>query len=130
MTQERVEDGTYCRMDFLHLSEAIDLNSLAAALRPLVGADFEFHRDRFVECMVSSWDGREVLVAHPADASLPEHPCGGQLTENNAGTYITLAVKRFAEASGDVGPCQHELVTSVATTLTATFGTEVLHSKT
>jgi predicted amino acid dehydrogenase len=130
MTQERVEDGTYCRMDFLHLSEAIDLNSLAAALRPLVRADFEFHRDRFVECMVSSWDGREVLVAHPADSSLPEHLCGGQLTENNAGTYITLTVKRFPEASGDVGPRQHEFVTSVATTLAATFGTEVLHSKT
>jgi len=130
MTQERVEDGTYCRMDFLHLSEAIDLNSLAAALRPLVGADFEFHRDRFVECMVSRRGGREVLVAHPADASLPDHRCGGQLTENNAGTYITLTVKRFGEASGDVGPCQHELVTSVATTLAATFGTEVLHSKT
>jgi len=130
MTQERVEDGTYCRMDFLHLSEAIDLSSLAAALQPLVGADFEFHRDRFVECMVSSWGGREVLVAHPADASLPEHRCGGQLTENNAGTYITLTAKRCAEVSGDVGPCQHELVTSVAATLAATFGTEVLHSKT
>jgi len=130
MMQERVEDGTYRRMDFLHLSDALDLNALAAALRPLVGADFEFHRDHFVECMVSNWDGREVIVAHPLEASLPEHQRGGQLTENNAGTYVTLTVKRAAEESGDVAPCQHDFVTAIATALAGACGTEVLHSKT
>jgi len=130
MMQERVEDGTYRRMDFLHLSDALDLNALAAALRPLVGADFEFHRDHFVECMVSNWDGREVIVAHPLEASLPEHQRGGQLTENNAATYVTLALKRPPEDSGYVDRCQHEFAASIATTLATTFDTDVLHSKT
>jgi hypothetical protein len=35
-------------MDFLHLADAIDLRLLAAASRPLVGADFEFSQDQFV----------------------------------------------------------------------------------
>jgi predicted amino acid dehydrogenase len=130
MKQESVEDGTYCLMDFLHLSSAIDLNSLAAALRPLVGADFEFHRDEFVECMASSWNGHEVIVAHPLDATLPEHVAGGQLTENNAATYVTLALKRPPGDSGDVGSSQDDFVASIATTLVTTFHTEVLHSKT
>ena len=56
MKQETVEDGIYCLMDFLHLAGAIDLNALAAALRPLVGADFQFQRDDCVECMVACWD--------------------------------------------------------------------------
>ncbi len=130
MKQESVEDGTYCLMDFLHLAGAIDLNSLAAALRPLVGAEFEFHRDEFVECMVARWDGHEVIIAHPLDATRPEHVAGGQLTENNAATYITLTVKRPREDSGDVGSCQHDFAASIATALATTFDTEVLHSKT
>ena len=93
MKQEK-DEGTYCLMDFLHLPTAIDLQSLAAALRPLVGADFEFHRDEFVACMASSWNGHEVIIAHPLDATRPEHVAGGQLTESNAATYVTLAVKR------------------------------------
>ena len=116
-------------MDFLHLADAIDLKLLASALRPLVGADFEFQRDQFVECMVASWDSREVIIAHPLEVALPEYECGGQLTENNAAVYITLAVKRAAEESGDVGHWLRDYASSIATILAATFGTEVLHSK-
>ncbi len=130
MKQKTVEDGMYCLMDFLHLARRNDLNSLAVAIRPLVGADFDFYRDEFVECVVASWDGHEVIVAHPLDATLPEHVAGGQLTENNAASYITLAVKRPPGASGDVVYCQTDLATSIATTLATTFDTEVLHSKT
>ena len=116
-------------MDFLHLADAIDLKLLASALRPLVGADFDFQRDEFVECMVASWDSREVIIAYPLEDALPEYECGGQLTENNAVVSITLAVKRTAEESGDVGHWQRDYASSIATTLAATFGTEVLHSK-
>ena len=116
-------------MDFLHLADAIDLKLLAAALRPLVGADFEFQRDQFVECMVASWDGNEVIIAHPLEQALPEYECGGLLTENNAAVYITLAVKRAADESPDVGHWQPDYASSVATTVAAAFGTEVLHSK-
>ena len=130
MNQESVEDGTYCRMDFLHLSSATDLNSLAATLRPLVGADFELKRDECVECMVASWDGHEVIIAHPLEAVLPEYECGGQLTENNASTYVTLALRGAAEESRDVGHWRRDYASSIATTLAATFGVEVLHSKT
>ncbi len=91
MKQESVDDCVSCRMDFLHLSTAIDPNSLAAALRPLVGAEFEFRQDEFVECMVASWDGHEVILAHPLEAVLPESACGGQLTEDNAATSGTKA---------------------------------------
>lgn len=130
MKQEEALDRTYCLMDFLHISSAIDLISLAAALRPLMMADFEFHQDEFVECMVSSWDGIEVIISHPRDAVLPEYLAGGQLTENNAATYITLAVKRHPEANGDVDYCKPDFAASIATTLASTFDKEVLHSKT
>lgn len=130
MKQETVEDGIYCLMDFLHLAGAIDLNALAAALRPLVGADFQFQRDDCVECMVACWDGHEVIIAHPLDATQPEHVAGGQLTENNAATYITLAMKRPPEGGGGVGSCQLDCAASIATTLATAFDTEVLHSKT
>ncbi len=130
MKLETGEDGTYCLMDFLHLASAPDLNSLAVAVRPLVGADFEFYRDEFVECVVASWEGHEVVIAHPMDAALPEYGVGGELTENNAATYVTLALKRPAGDSGDVGYAQQDFAASIATALATTFDTEVLHSKT
>lgn len=40
-------------MDFLPLSDAIDLGLLAATLRPLVGAEFEYHRDEFADGVVA-----------------------------------------------------------------------------
>ena len=89
-------------MDFLHLADAIDLKLLASALRPLVGADFEFQRDECVECMVARWDQSEVIISHPLEDVLPEYECGGELTENNAAVSITLAVKRAAEERSDV----------------------------
>ena len=128
-SQEGSRDLIYCLMDFLHLADEIDLKLLASALRPLVGADFEFQRDEFVECMVARWDSREVIIAHPLEDALPEDECGGELTENNAAVFITLAVKRAAEKDRDVGYCQRGYASSIATTLAATFGTEVLHSK-
>lgn len=91
MKQESIDDCVSCRMDFPHLSTAIDLNSLAAALRPLVGVEFDFRQDELVECMVASWNGHEVIIAHPLEAVLPEYACGGQLTENNAATSGTKA---------------------------------------
>jgi predicted amino acid dehydrogenase len=124
------EDGSYRLMDFLHLADAIDLQLLASALRPLVGADFEFQQDEFVECMAARWDGHEVIVAHPLEESLPEYACGGELTENNAATCVTLAVKRPADDSRDVGHWQREHAASIAAMLAERFGTEVLHSKT
>ena len=129
-SQEGSRDRIYCLMDFLHLADAIDLKLLASALRPLVGADFEFQRDECVECMVARWDRSEVIISHPLEDALPEYECGGQLTENNAAVSITLAVKRAAEESRDVGHWQRDYVSSIATTLAATFDTEVLHSKT
>ena len=128
-SQEGSQDRIYSQMDFLHLADAIDLKLLAAALRPLVGADFEFQRDEFVECMVARWDRSEVIISHPLENALPEYACGGELTENNAAVYITLAVKRATEESGDVGHWQQNYASSIATTVAATFGTEVLHSK-
>lgn len=130
MKHEKDEVGTYCLMDFLHLASALDLTSLAAALRPLVGADFEFRQDECVECMVASWDGHEVIIAHPLEAVLPEYECGGQLTENNASTYVTLALRGAADECRDAGHWQRDYASSIATTLAATFDTEVLHSKT
>ncbi len=130
MKHDAVEGGTYCVMDFLHLASAVDLNALAVAVRPLVGADFEFARDEFVECTVASWDGHEVIISHPLDAVVPEYEAGGELTENNAATYVTLALKRPAGDSGDVGSAQRGLAVSIATALATTFDTEVLHSKT
>jgi predicted amino acid dehydrogenase len=130
MKQEKLEDQTYCLMDFLHLATKIDLNSIAATLRLLVGADFEFHQDEFVRCMVSSWDDHEVIIAHPVNAALAEHEAGGLLTEDNASTYITLALKRPPKAGGNLGFSPKEFASLVATTLATTFETEVLHSKT
>lgn len=124
------EDGSYRLMDFLHLADTIDLELLASALRPLVGADFEFRKDQFVECMVARWDGHEVIVAHPLEDSLAEYACGGELTENNAATCVTLAVRRALDDSRDVGHWQPDHAASIATRLAATFDTEVLHSKT
>lgn len=130
MKQEKAIDRTYSLMDFLHLSVAIDLMELAAALRPLVGADFEFHRDEFVESMTSSWDGAEVIISHPRDAVLLGAVAPEQLTENNAATYITLIAKQPLEVNGNVGHDQPDFVESIATSLASTFDTEVLHSKT
>ena len=130
MNQEELGDGTYCLIDFLHLASKIDLYSLAAAIRPLVGAAFEFNQDVFVTCMVSSWDGHEVTIAHPIHAALTEHEAGGELTEDNASTYITLALKRPLDTDGNLGMYQQNLAALVATTLANAFDTEVLHSKT
>ena len=128
-SQEGSREGIYCVFDFLHLADAIDLKLLASALRPLVGADFEFQRDQFVECMVARWDWSEVIISQPLENALPEYECGGELTENNAAVSITLAVKRATEESGNVGHWQQNYAFSIATTVAATFGTEVLHSK-
>ncbi len=124
------ETDCYRLMDFLHLADVIDLELLAAALRPLVGADFEFRQDQFVACMVAVWDGNEVIIAHPLEASLPEYASAGELTENNAATCVTLAVRRAAEDGRDAGYWQQDFAASIANTLANTFGTEVLHSKT
>ena len=128
-SQAGSRDRIYCQMDFLHLADAIDLKLLASALRPLVGADFEFQQDECVECMVARWDGNEVIIAHPLEHALPEYECGGELTENNAAVAITLAVKRATEKSSDAGHWQQDYASSIATAVAATFGTEVLHSK-
>ena len=117
-------------MDFLHLADAIDLRLLAAASRPLVGADFEFSQDQFVACMVAAWDGNEVIITQPLEASLPESVSAGKLTEHNAAADVTLAVKRAAEDSHDAGYWQQDYAASIATTLVTTFDKEVLHSKT
>ena len=130
MNQEELGDGTYHLIDFLHLASKIDLYSLATAIRPLVGAAFEFHQDMFVTCMVSSWDGHEVTIAHPVHAALPGHEAGGQLTEDNASTYITLALKRPLDIDSNLGICQQNSTALVAATLANAFDTEVLHSKT
>jgi predicted amino acid dehydrogenase len=127
---EERHDGIYRRMDFLHLAEAIGLEHLAATVRRFVGADFEWQRDEFVECMVAAWDGNQVIIAHPLERILPEYVCGGQLTENNAAATITHTVKRPREDSRAVGPGQSGLVASIATAVASTFGIEVLHSKT
>ena len=130
MKQEELGDGSYCLMDFLHLASKIDLHLLATSIRPLVGAVFEFHQDPFVTCMVSSWDGHEVIIAHPVNVALPGHEAGGQLTEDNASTYITLALKWPLDTDGNFRIRQQNFAALVATTLANTFDTEVLHSKT
>lgn len=130
MKKEELGEGNYCLMDFLHLASKIDLYSLAEAIRPLVGATFEFHKEVFVTCMVSSWDSHEVIIAHPLNAALPRHEAGGQLTEDNGLTYITLALKRSPKSGDNLRMCQHNFVELVATTLANTFDTKVLHSKT
>lgn len=123
-------DGIYRLMDFLHLGEAIGLEHLASTVRPFVGADFEWQRDAFVECMVAAWDGQEVIIAHPLERVLSEYGCGGQLTENNAGATITLTVKRPREDGHAVGRGQGGVVASIANAVASKFGIEVLHSKT
>ena len=130
MKQEKLGGDTYYLMDFLHLAKKIDLSLLADAIRPLVGAEFELHQDHCVTSMVSSWKGHEVIIAHPRKTSLPEHEAGGQLTEDNASTYITLALKRHSGSDGSLECSQQDFATMVATTLSTTFETEVLHSKT
>ena len=130
MKTEELGEGNYCRMDFLHLASKIDLYSLAEAIRPLVGATFEFHQEVFVTCMVSSWHSHEVIIAHPLNSALPGQEAGGQLSEDNALTYITLALKRPPKSDDNLVMCQHNLVELVATTLSNTFDTKVLHSKT
>jgi predicted amino acid dehydrogenase len=130
MKKEELGEGKFCLMDFLHLASRIDLHSLAEAIRPLVGANFEFHQDMFVTCMVSSWDGHEVIIAHPLNSALPGLEACGQLTEDNALTYITLALLRPPMTGDNLFMCQHNFVALVATTLANTFNTNVLHSKT
>lgn len=130
MKKEKLEDRTYCMMNFLHLATKIDLYSIAAALRPLVGADFEFHRDKSVECMISSWDDNEVIIAHPLADAEPVVEGNKKLTEHNASTYITLAAKGTQKTKVELSSTQSKYADLVARTLASTFITEVLHSKT
>ena len=117
-------------MDFLHLGEAIDLRRLASVLRPFVEADFEFQQDQFVECMVATWGGHEVVVSHPREEPNAEYVEAGELTENNAVAAITLTVKQSGEQVGETATRQRELASSIALAVATTFDTEVLHSKT
>ena len=120
-----------CRlMDFLHLGEAIDLRRLASVLRPFVEADFAFQQDQFVECMVATWGGHEVVVSHPREEPNADYVEAGKLTENNAVTAITLTVKQSGEQVGESAARQRELASSIAMAVATTFDTEVLHSKT
>ena len=120
-----------CRlMDFLHLGEAIDLRRLASVLRPFVEADFAFQQDQFVECMVATWGGHEVVVSHPREEPNADYVEAGKLTENNAVTAITLTVKQSGEQVDESAACQRELASSIAMAVATTFDTEVLHSKT
>jgi len=130
MKKEDFDSSIYCLIDFLHLSKPINLDLLATALKKIVGGNFEFHSDEFVEYMDSSWDDHEVIIAHPHDYIKQEQAPDGELAEHNALTYITLALKRPAETSGDHSYCQLDFVASVANTLATKFKTEVLHSKT
>jgi predicted amino acid dehydrogenase len=117
-------------MDFLHLGEAIDLRRLASVLRPFVEADFEFQQDQFVECMVATWGGHEVVVSHPREEPNAEYVEAGELTENNAVAAITLTVKQSGEQVGETATRQRALASSIALAVAKTFDTEVLHSKT
>ena len=117
-------------MDFLHLGEAIDLRRLASVLRPFVEADFQFQQDQFVECMVATWGGHEVVVSHPREEPNAEYVEAGELTENNAVAAITLTVKQSGEQVGETATRQRELASSIALAVAKTFDTEVLHSKT
>ena len=117
-------------MDFLHLGEAIDLRRLASVLRPFVEADFEFQQDQFVECMVATWGGHEVVVSHPREEPNAEYVEAGELTENNAIAAITLTVKQSGEQVGETATRQRELASSIAMAVATTCDTEVLHSKT
>ena len=123
-------DDTRRLMDFLHLGEAIDLRHLASVLRPFVEADFEFQQDQFVECMVATWGGHEVVVSHPREEPNAEYVEAGELTENNAVAAITLTVKQSGEQVGETATRQRELASSIALAVATTFDTEVLHSKT
>jgi predicted amino acid dehydrogenase len=120
----------YCLIDFLHLAEAVDLESARTALRPLVGAEFSLHHDQFVECIISSWRDKEVIVAVPKDEPSEEFAGGAPFDENNARTYVTITVKRNEGQSVGEDFFQEDFVASIATTLANTFHTEVLHSKT
>ena len=117
-------------MDFLHLGEAIDLRRLASVLRPFVEADFQFQQDQFVECMVATWGGHEVVVSHPREEPNAEYVEAGELTENNAVAAITLTVKQSGEQVGETATRQRELASSIAMAVATTCDTEVLHSKT
>jgi len=117
-------------MDFLHLGEAIDLRRLASVLRPFVEADFEFQQDQFVECMVATWGGHEVVVSHPREEPSAEYVEAGELTENNAVAAITLTVTQSGEQVGETATRQRELASSIAMAVATTCDTEVLHSKT
>jgi len=117
-------------MDFLHLGEAIDLRRLASVLRPFVEADFEFQQDQFVECMVATWGGHEVVVSHPREEPNAEYVEAGELTENNAVAAITLTVKQSGAQVGETATRQRELASSIAMAVATTCDTEVLHSKT
>jgi predicted amino acid dehydrogenase len=120
-----------CRlMDFLHLGEAIDLRRLASVLRPFVEADFVFQQDQFVECMVASWGGHDVVVSHPREEPNADYVEAGELTENNAVAAITLTVKQSGEQVDESAARQRELASTIALAVATTFNTEVLHSKT
>jgi predicted amino acid dehydrogenase len=130
LMQQEQASSTYVLMEFLHLFISTDLSSLAAALRPLVGADFKFQQDNSVECMISSWDENEVIIAHPLDNSNQVLEEDKQHTEHNASTYITLAVKKTRKKKVELSSYQTKYADLVARTLANTFNTEVLHSKT
>ena len=130
LMQQEQASSTYVLMEFLHLFISTDLSSLAAALRPLVGADFKFQQDNSVECMISSWDENEVIIAHPLDNSNQVLEEDKQHTEHNASTYITLAAKGTQKTKVELSSTQSKYADLVARTLASTFITEVLHSKT
>jgi predicted amino acid dehydrogenase len=123
-------DDARCLMDFLHLGEAIDLRRLASVIRPFVEADFEFQQDEFVECMVATWGGHEVVVSHPREEPNADYAEAGELTENNAVAAITLTEKHSGEQVDERAALQRELASSIAMAVATTFDTEVLHSKT
>lgn len=129
MNQATGEEGIYCLMDFLHLSRVIDLQLLAASLRPLVGADFVPCKDSFVKSMASVWDRHEVIIAQPLSTTAPDYTVDSLLNENNSATNITLAIKGKIELTDDVLACQSAFAAAIATTLAAKFYTEVLHSR-
>jgi predicted amino acid dehydrogenase len=129
MNQDIGEEGMYSLMDFLHLSSVIDLQLLAAALRPLVGSDFVPYQDSFVKSMASVWDRHEVIIAHPLSTTAPDYTDTSSLNEHNSATNITIAVKGTIELTDDVLACQSAFAAAIATTLAASCDIEVLHSR-
>ncbi len=135
-SSERNIDFDYCQMEFLHIAEAIPLNRVAEVLRPLVGSDFVARLDERVDSVVATWDEIEVIVAHPflppqvdqeriGETHFDDQP----LTENNAGLYITVAIKRTSSRSAQTAYWQHEYAPKLASKLAQELHCDVLHSK-